>query len=97
MGRRDSKFIMFGVGATPTPEVAQAVQANLARLAEEMRPYETGASYLNFLDLDGASPERVRAAYAPEDWERLVELKDRYDPENLFRFNRNIPPSSARE
>ena len=96
IGRRDSKFIMFGVGATPTPEVAQLVQANLARLAEEMRPYETGATYLNFLELDGASPERVRAAYSPEDWERLVELKDRYDPDNLFRFNRNIPPSSAR-
>jgi hypothetical protein len=91
MGRRDSKFIMFGVGATPTPEVAQLVQANLARLAEEMRPYETGATSLNFLDLDGASPERVRAAYSSEDWERLVELKDRYDPHNLFRFNRNIP------
>ena len=61
-----------------------------------MRPYETGATYVNFLGFDGATPERVRAAYAPEDWERLVELKDRYDPENLFRFNRNIPPSSAR-
>jgi hypothetical protein len=97
IGRRDSKFIMMGVGATPTPEVAQLVQANLARVAEEMRPYETGATYLNFLELDGASPERVRAAYSPEDWERLVELKDRYDPENLFRFNRNIPPSSAGE
>jgi FAD binding domain/Berberine and berberine like len=97
MGRRDSKFIMFGAGATPTPEVAQAVQVNLVRLAEEMRPYETGATYLNFLEFGGATPERVRAAYAPEDWERLVELKDRYDPQNLFRFNRNIPPSSARE
>jgi FAD/FMN-containing dehydrogenase len=97
MGRRDSKFLMFGAGATPTPEVAQAVQVNLVRLAEEMRPYETGATYVNFLEFGGATPERVRAAYAPEDWERLVELKDRYDPQNLFRFNRNIPPSSARE
>jgi hypothetical protein len=97
IGRRDSKFVMMGVGATPTPEVAQLVQANLARLAEEMRPYETGATYLNFLELDGASPERVRAAYSPEDWQRLVGLKDRYDPGNLFRFNRNIPPSSVRE
>jgi hypothetical protein len=97
IGRRDSKFIMMGVGATSTPEVARLVQTNLARLAEEMRPYETGATYLNFLELDGASPERVRAAYSPEDWERLVELKDRYDPDNLFRFNRNIQPSSVRK
>jgi hypothetical protein len=96
IGRRDSKFTMEGVGATPTPEVAKAVQAHLAYVAEEMRPYETGATYVNFLDLDGASADRVRAAYSREDWERLVELKDRYDPNNLFRFNRNIPLSSAR-
>ena len=95
IGRRDSRFIMNGVGATPTPEMARAVQAHLAYVAEELRPYETGATYANFLELHGASAERVRAAYSPEDWERLVELKDRYDTGNLFRFNRNIPPSSA--
>ena len=38
--------------------------------------------------------DRKWAYYSPEDWQRLVELKDRYDPENLFRFNRNIPPFS---
>jgi hypothetical protein len=97
IGRRDSKYTMQGVGATPTPEVAQAVQAHLAYVAEAMSPYQTGATYINFLELDGASPERVRAAYSREDWERLVELKDHYDPENLFRFNRNIPPSSTGE
>jgi hypothetical protein len=42
-------------------------------------------------------PERTRASYSPEDWERLVALKDRYDPNNLFSFNRNIPPSSVLE
>jgi hypothetical protein len=35
-------------------------------MAEEMRPYETGVTYGNFLDLDGASADRVRAAYSPE-------------------------------
>ncbi len=95
IGRRDSKYTMQGVGATMTPEMAQAVQAHLAFVTEAMSPYETGATYVNFLELDGASPERVRAAYSPEDWERLVELKDRYDPNNLFRFNRNIPSSAA--
>jgi FAD/FMN-containing dehydrogenase len=48
------------------------------------------------MDLDGATPERVKAAYSPEDWDRLVDLKNRRDPENLFRFNRNIPPSSEK-
>lgn len=92
MGHSDAPFIMNGVGATPVPEMAQAVQAYLA---EAVRPHQTGAGYINFMDLDGATPERVRAAYSPEDWERLVALKDRHDPANLFRFNRNIPPSQA--
>jgi FAD/FMN-containing dehydrogenase len=75
--------------------MAQAVQTYLAYVAETVRPHASGAQYVNFMDLDGATPERVRAAYSREDWERLVELKDRRDPENLFRFNRNIPPSSV--
>jgi FAD/FMN-containing dehydrogenase len=95
MGRSDAMYVMNGIGATFTPEMAQAVQAYLAHVAEAAKPHATGATYVNFVDLDGASPERVKAAYSAEDWERLVELKDRRDPGNLFRYNRNIPPSSA--
>jgi len=36
---------------------------------------------------------RTRAAYSPEHYQRLVALKGRYDPANMFRFNPNIPPS----
>jgi FAD/FMN-containing dehydrogenase len=95
MGRSDSRFIMYGLGATPTPEMAQAVQAYLAYIAETVSSHASGATYVNFMDLYGTTLERVRAAYSPEDWERLIALKERYDPTNLFRFNRNIPPSSA--
>lgn len=94
VGRGEAAFIMNGIGATFTPEMAEAVRAHLARVTEATRPYQTGETYVNFMELDGASAERVRAAYAPEDWDRLVSLKDRYDPDNVFRFNRNIPPSS---
>ena len=97
MGRSDCRFIMYGLGATPTPEVAQAVQAYLAYVAEAVRPHASGTTYVNFIDLDGTSVERVRAAYSPEDWQRLVALKDRRDSTNLFRFNRNIPPSLTKE
>src|SRR5215210_3636473 len=79
MGRSDCRFIMYGLGTTPTPEVAQAVQEYLAYVADVARPHTTGATYVNFVDLDGATPERVRAAYSLEDWKRLVDLKDRYD------------------
>jgi FAD/FMN-containing dehydrogenase len=95
IGHRESRFIMTGIGATPTPEVAERVRAHHARVAEAMRPFATGATYVNFLDLEGATPDRVRAAYSPEVWKRLVALKDRRDPENVFRFGRNIPPSSS--
>ena len=95
VGHRDSRFILEAIGGTPTPEVAELVRAHHARLTEAIRPFATGATYVNFLDLEEATPERVRAAYSPEDYERLVALKDRYDPENVFRFGRNIPPSSA--
>src|ERR671911_264424 len=96
MGKGDSEFIMNGVGPAFTPEMAEGVVAYLAHVAEATRPFQTGDTYVNFMELDGASPERVKAAYAPEDYERLVALKDRYDPHNVFRFNRNIPPSRAR-
>jgi FAD/FMN-containing dehydrogenase len=95
IGRGEARFSMNGVGATFTPEMAQAVLSHLTRVFEATRSHQTGDTYVNFMELDGAAENRVRAAYPPEDYERLVALKDRYDPENLFRFNRNIPPSSA--
>ena len=93
MGMGESKFIMNGIGPAFTPEMAEGVVAYLSRVASATRPFQTGDTYVNFMELEGASPERVKAAYAPEDYERLVALKDRYDPQNIFRFNRNIPPS----
>jgi FAD/FMN-containing dehydrogenase len=95
MGKGDSKFIMNGIGPAFTPEMAEGVVAYLAHVAEATRPFQTGDTYVNFMELDSASAERVKAAYSPEDWERLVALKDRYDPQNVFRFNRNIAPSKA--
>jgi hypothetical protein len=95
MGRSDSKFILNGIGVTFSPEMARAVQAYLAYVAEAVKPHASGAQYVNFMDLDGATPERVRAAYSTDDWTRLVALKNKYDPNNTFRFNRNVPPSPA--
>ena len=56
-----------------------------------LEPYHTGA-YVNFLMEVGE--ERVREAYGPEKYDRLKVLKRRWDPENLFRVNQNISPTS---
>ena len=56
-----------------------------------MTPFATGGVYVNFLGDEGAG--RVRAAYGPEKYRRLSELKKKYDPENFFRLNQNIKPA----
>jgi FAD/FMN-containing dehydrogenase len=50
-----------------------------------------GGAYAGFLGDEGE--ERVRAAYPGPTWDRLAEIKRRYDPTNLFRLNQNIPPA----
>jgi FAD/FMN-containing dehydrogenase len=50
--------------------------------------------YVNFLGDEG--PDQVRHAYPGPTWDRLVEVKRRYDPGNLFRRNQNIPPAGPR-
>jgi hypothetical protein len=92
MAHTAAPFSMNAIGMTPTPESVRAIRGYLAHLAEAMRPHASGATYLNFMDLDGATPQRVRAAYSTQDWARLVDLKGRYDAGNVFRFNRNVSP-----
>jgi len=52
--------------------------------------HQGDGAYVNFLLDEG--PERVREAYPGPTWDRLVEVKRRYDPHNLFHRNQNIPP-----
>ena len=59
--------------------------------AEAMRPFATGHTYLNFT----FEADRVREAFGAEKYKRLVALKDKYDPANLFHLNQNIKPSTV--
>jgi hypothetical protein len=52
------------------------------------------AGYVGFLGDEGEA--RVRAAYPGATWDRLAAIKARYDPDNVFRVNQNIPPASER-
>jgi FAD/FMN-containing dehydrogenase len=63
-------------------------------MAGDMEPFATGGHYINF---QGAEPTGhrgfdPRAVYGPARYQRLVEVKRQYDPENLFHVNHNIPP-----
>ena len=58
-----------------------------------MQPFVTSGVYLTYIGDEGE--ERVREAYGPEKYARLVALKDRYDPTNLFHLNQNIRPSGG--
>ena len=55
-----------------------------------MRQFSTGGTYINFLTEDEGD-ERIRAAYG-NNYERLVDVKKKWDPKNLFRINKNITP-----
>jgi berberine-like enzyme len=55
-----------------------------------MRPFESEAAYVNYLDAD--EQDRTRAVYGGR-YERLAALKKKYDPTNFFRLNQNIKPA----
>ena len=95
LGRRDVRWCYHAIALwmEPDPATADAHTAWTRELAEDLRPHATEGVYLNFTSDEG--DERVRSTYGPEKYARLVALKDRYDPGNLFRLNQNIRPSSA--
>jgi FAD/FMN-containing dehydrogenase len=85
-----SSRIMANVAAFyQGPEDRDARQTWVSDFAAELRQADAGA-YVGFLGDEGEA--RVRDAYPKATWDRLVEIKRRYDPTNLFHRNQNIPP-----
>ena len=72
-------------------EDAAHIEANRA-LSGALAPLTAGGAYVNFLA--DAGEDRVRAAYGERTYARLARLKGQFDPDNLFRHNHNIVPSS---
>jgi FAD/FMN-containing dehydrogenase len=84
--------VMAGVGAVYDRAADKpAHDAWADGFAAALRQGDPGV-YVNFLADEG--PERVREAYPGPTWDRLVEVKRRWDPDNLFRRNQNIPTVS---
>ncbi|MQA73373.1 MAG: FAD-binding protein [Solirubrobacterales bacterium] len=86
---RDAAYLFHPILLWEDPAEDERQTASGRGLGEAMQPFGTGASYLNFTP----DRDRVRDAFGTEKYRRLVALKDRYDPENLFRVNQNIVPA----
>ena len=74
----------------PTPESTEAATAWNRGLFAALEPRASGV-YVNFLEDEGE--ERIRAAYPAATYERLAEVKRRYDASNAFHRNQNVRPA----
>ncbi|MGH3022376.1 MAG: FAD-binding oxidoreductase [Gaiellaceae bacterium] len=90
VGNRDARYMTAFAGQWPADAPDDEHVAWVREAWRSVRPFSTGGNYLNFQTAD-EDEERVRATYGTN-FDRLVEVKERYDPENLFRSNRNIRP-----
>jgi len=86
-----SSRIMVNVAALyGRPDEVAVHEGWVRAFAAALRQEGEGGAYVNFLGEEGEA--RIREAYPGSTWERLAEIKGRYDPTNLFRLNQNIPP-----
>jgi FAD/FMN-containing dehydrogenase len=93
---RDATFIMNVHGRWSDPGEDEVVRGWARNVFKSLAPHATGSGYVNFLTEDEA--ERVEASYGANH-ARLQSVKQRFDPQNLFRMNLNIEPapSAARQ
>lgn len=88
---RDSTWSMVIVGVDPDPANAEKLKSWVRDYWEALHPHSAGGAYVNFMMEEGA--DRVKATYG-DNHDRLVTVKTKYDPHNLFRVNQNIKPRS---
>lgn len=89
---REAKWSQVIVGVDPDPANNERIISWTKEYWEAVHPHSGGGAYVNFMMDEGQ--ERVKATYR-DNFERLVEIKNKYDPTNLFRVNQNIRPTAA--
>jgi hypothetical protein len=101
VGRPDGLFWFNALAVYRTAAESTLAGHEIARVREAVQPFTTGRVFLNGLG-GTAAAARVSSAYSPENYRRLItavkciiSIRRKYDPGNLFRFNRNIPPAKA--
>ena len=92
LGGRDAPYMLSIDTAWTDPADSERSIQWTRDFWEEMREGQTGRVYLNFVGQGEDSESMMRASYGSENYDRLVEVKTKYDPSNLFRLNQNITP-----
>ena len=88
---RDANWAAVIVGVDPDPAKRETITTWTKRYWEALHPHSAGGAYVNFMMDEGQ--ERVQATYRGN-YQRLTNLKQKYDPGNLFRVNQNVRPTS---
>jgi FAD/FMN-containing dehydrogenase len=91
-GARDATWSMVIAAIDPDPAKAPALKSWAKAYWEGVHPHNLGGGYVNFMS-DDEGDARVKASYGAN-FDRLVAVKRKYDPTNLFRVNQNISPSA---
>ena len=87
---RDATWGEVIVGVDPDPANAGIIKDWTIAYWEALHPYSAGGAYVNMMMDEGT--DRIKAAYR-DNYDRLVTVKNRYDPKNLFHVNQNIKPT----
>jgi FAD binding domain/Berberine and berberine like len=87
----DQGFLTLGVGMIMDPDMGTAVNRHLDLTASALQRWDSDMKYSNFIDI----PTDTRMCYAHETFDRLQEVKARYDSDDLFRANHPIPCAAA--
>jgi hypothetical protein len=86
---RDSQWAEVIVGVDPDPSRMDRIVPWVKDYWSALHPYSAGGAYVNFMMDEGQ--DRVKATYR-DNYDRLVGIKTKYDPQNLFHVNQNIRP-----
>jgi len=89
---RDANFAEVIVGFSPDPADADRLKSWVAEYWDAVHPYSAGGAYVNFMMEEGV--DRIRATYR-DNYDRLAQIKRKYDPDNVFHVNQNIKPAAV--
>jgi hypothetical protein len=89
LSHRDAPFSLLAATMGAPDDAA------LTGIIDALKPWHHPGSFINFLSAADAVPDRVRAAYSPEAFERLLRVKRTYDPANLFRVHHALVPAGT--